>query len=72
MEDIKTLNASKQYEQKVMNLIPFVIIIYMNLSSPDFFMTLYTKTMGRITMTVCLLLYCLAIFLANRIMDIEV
>lgn len=72
MEDIKTLNASKQYEQKVMNLIPFVIIIYMNLSSPDFFMTLYTQTLGRVTMTVCLLLYCLAVYLANRIMDIEV
>jgi tight adherence protein B len=72
MEDIKTLNASKQYEQKVMNLIPFVIIIYMNLSSPDFFRTLYTQTLGRVTMTVCLLLYCLSIYLANRIMDIEV
>jgi len=72
MEDIKTLNASKQYEQKVMNLIPFVIIIYMNLSSPDFFRSLYTQTLGRITMTVCLLLYCLAVYLANRIMDIEV
>ena len=72
MEDIKTLNASKQYEQKVMNLIPFVIIIYMNLSSPDFFRSLYTQTLGRLTMTVCLLLYCLAVYLANRIMDIEV
>lgn len=71
-EDIKTLNASKQYEQRIMNLIPFIIIIYMNLSSPDFFVSLYTSTIGRITMTVCLAIYCLSVYLADYIMDIEV
>lgn len=29
-EDILTMNASKRYEQKVMNMIPFGIILYMN------------------------------------------
>ena len=72
IEDIKTLNASKIYEQRVMNIIPFVIILYMNFSSPDFFVSLYTTFVGRITMTVCLLIYFISIFLANRIMNIEV
>lgn len=71
-EDIKTLNASKIYEQRVMNLIPFIIILYMNFSSPDFFVSLYTTFLGRITMTICLGIYCLSIFLADRIMNIEV
>ena len=71
-EDIKTLNASKIYEQRVMNLIPFIIILYMNFTSPDFFITLYTTFLGRLTMTICLGIYCLSIFLANRIMNIEV
>ena len=72
IEDIKTLNASKIFEQRVMNIIPFVIIIYVNLSSPDFFVSLYTTFLGRITMTICLLIYFLSIFLANRIMSIEI
>lgn len=71
-EDIKTLNAAKEYEQRVMNIIPFIIIIYMNLSSPDFFAALYTTSIGRITMTVCLAIYCFSVYLAHHIMDIEV
>lgn len=71
-EDIKTLNAAKEYEQRVMNIIPFVIIIYMNLSSPDFFSALYTTSIGRVTMTVCLAIYCFSVYLAFHIMDIEV
>ena len=44
----------------------------MNFSSPEFFRTLYTTVLGRITMTLCLLLYVLSVWLAGRIMDIEV
>ncbi len=72
IEDIKTLNASKIYEQRMMNIIPFIIIIYMNITSPDFFVSLYTTFLGRVTMTICLFIYFLSIFLANRIMSIEV
>ena len=71
-EDILTMNASKRYEQKVMNMIPFGIILYMNFSSPEFLSTLYTTLLGRITMTGCLAVYILAIYLAERIMRIEV
>ena len=68
------MNAAKRYEQRVMNLVPFLIILYMNFSSPEFFRTLYTTVLGRITMTLCLclLLYVLSVWLAGRIMDIEV
>ncbi|SFG34055.1 type II secretion system F family protein [Oribacterium sp. WCC10] len=72
IEDIRTLNASKIYEQRIMNLIPFIIILYMNFTSPDFFISLYTTFLGRITMSVCLGIYCLSIYLANRILNIEV
>lgn len=71
-EDIRTLNAAKRYEQKVMNVVPFLIIIYMNLSSGDFFRPLYTTLMGRCTMTICLGLYLLALYMAEHIMEIEV
>ncbi len=71
-EDILTMNAAKRYEQKVMNLVPFLIILYMNFSSPDFFRPLYTTMIGRVTMTFCLLLYAFSVWLAGRIMAIEV
>ncbi len=71
-EDILTMNAARRYEQRVMNLVPFLIILYMNFTSPDFFRTLYTTLLGRITMTICLLVYLCSVWLAGRIMNIEV
>ena len=71
-EDILTMNAARRYEQRIMNLVPFLIIVYMNFTSPDFFRTLYTTLLGRITMTFCLLVYLCSVWLAGRIMNIEV
>ncbi len=71
-EEILTLNASKSYEQKIMNIVPFLIIIYMNVSSPDFFNVLYTTFIGRVVMTGCLGVYIFAVWLSNRILAIEV
>lgn len=71
-EEILTMNAAKRYEQRVMNLVPFLIILYMNFSSPEFFQTRYTTLLGRITMTLCLLVYAFSLWLSGRIMSIEV
>lgn len=71
-EEIYTMTAAKRYEQKIMNLIPFFIILYMNATSPDFFAVLYESVMGRVVMSVCLFIYLFAMGLADRIMDIEV
>jgi len=71
-EEILTLNASRQYEQKIMNLVPFLIILYMNVTSPDFFTVLYTTLAGRVVMTVCLGIYLLAIWISGKIMEIRV
>ena len=71
-EEIRTLNANRRYEQKIMNLIPFLIILYMNFSSPGFFLVLYETFLGRVTMTVCLILYLTALYLSERIMNIEI
>lgn len=71
-QEIQTMNASRRYEQKIMNLIPFLIILYMNLSSPGFFLVLYETFLGRITMTICLGLYLAALYLSERIMNIEI
>ncbi len=71
-EEIRTLTASKQFEQKVMNAIPFLMIVYIDGTSPEFFDMMYTTAAGRIIMTVCLGVYLLACWLAKRILDISV
>lgn len=70
--EIETMTASKRFEQKMMNLLPFLIIIYMNVSSSSFLKPLYTTIEGRLLMTFALFIYYLSINLSKKILDIEV
>ena len=71
-EEILTVTAAKRFEQSIMNLVPVFIVIYIEATSPGFFDTLYTTFFGRVIMTGCLAVYTGAVFLAKRILDIEI
>ena len=71
-EEIITLTTSRQFEQRIMNMIPFFIIVYVEGSSPGFFDQMYCPGLGRGLMTMCLILYLTAFWLSERILDIEV
>ena len=71
-EEIRTLTASKQFEQKVMNAMPFFMILYVDSTSPGFFSVMYETVMGRFVMTGCLAVYLLSCWLAGKILDIQV
>ena len=63
---------SKQYEQRIMCIIPPGIIAYLRLSSAGFIRVLYHNSLGIVVMSVCLLVYVFAIWLSERIGDIRV
>ncbi|MDF2886411.1 MAG: Type secretion system domain protein [Lacrimispora sp.] len=71
-QEILTMTASKQFELKIMNLIPFFIVIYIDFTSPGFFQIMYTTGAGRILMTICMGIYMIAYCTAKRIMEIEI
>lgn len=71
-EDIITATAAKRMEQKVMSVIPVLIVFYMELTSPGFFDILYTTAVGRIIMTICLAVYFGASYMARMFMEISV
>lgn len=70
--EIDTVTASKRFEQKLMNLLPFLIIIYMNISSSSFLKPLYTSIEGRLLMTFALVVYFFSVNLSKKILNIEV
>ena len=70
--EIETITASKRFEQKLMNLLPFLIIIYMNISSSSFLRPLYTTIEGRLLMTFALIGYFISIKISKKILEIEV
>lgn len=70
--EITTLIAAKKMEGYIMCVIPFGIIVYLNLSMPDFLTPMYETWIGRIVMTIALVFYLLAILLLQKIVNIKV
>lgn len=71
-EEIRTMTAQKQMEQKIMNTLPAAIVLYVDFTSPGFFDSMYETAAGRIVMTACLLIYAAAYILAGRMLEIEI
>lgn len=71
-EEIINMTASRRYEQKVMDVIPFFIILYLDLTSPGFLDIMYTTLIGRLVMTGCLAMIAVAYFLSAKLLDIRV
>jgi tight adherence protein B len=70
--EISTLITGKRMEQKVMNIVPFAIILYIRMAAGEFIQALYGNTAGVLVMTGCLGVYVLSIRWAEKIIDIEV
>ena len=66
------MTAAKVFEQQVMSAVPFLIVLYIDITSPGFFDIMYETPGGRWVMTLCLGLYGMALILAGQILDIEI
>lgn len=71
-EEIRTMTSSVQFEQRIMNLIPFLMIFYIDMTSPGFFSVMYETMLGRLIMTVCLAVYILSCVLSQKILNIRI
>lgn len=70
--EIQTMLASRKYEQKIMNLIPVLIIVYLQITSKGFFDVLYGNLPGVLIMTAALLVYMAAWRISEKMVEIEV
>lgn len=70
--EIQTVISARQMEQKIMNIVPFGILLYISAASKGFFDVLYKNVAGIIIMSICMAAYIGAVWLSNRIVDIEV
>ena len=70
--EIQTIISGKKMEQKVMSMMPFGMILYLRMTSPDFISPLYGNVLGIIVMSMCLIVYMAAAYVSRRIVDINV
>lgn len=71
-EEIQTMIAAKKYEERIMMLMPYGILLYLRLSNGDFFDVLYHNALGIGVMTLFLIVIHLADLWAQKIMEIRV
>lgn len=70
MEEIADMVSGKKMEGKIMSLIPFLMIAYVQFGSPGYFDGLYHNLPGVLIMSVCLILYLLAIISMEKILEV--
>ena len=63
--------AGKKLEQKIMNLMPVGILLYLSVTSPQLLSVMYETMTGKMIMTVCLFIYITAYLLSERITRLE-
>lgn len=71
-EEIDTLLASRKFEQKVLVCMPIFLILFLSVSTGDYMYPVFHDLIGRIVMTVSLVLIVVAYFISKKIMNIKV
>lgn len=64
--------SEKMYEMKVMTAMPFVIMLYMEITSPGFFDPMYHTLSGKVLMIICLVIYTTAYCLSGKLVRFEI
>lgn len=70
-KQIQILISGKRYEQRILSIVPFIIIASLRFTSGDFISSLYHNPFGILIMTGCLLIYFYSIYLSEKISNIK-
>ena len=69
-QEIETLIHGKKLESRMMCIIPFFILFYMDLTSKGYFDVLYHNLAGIVIMSVCMAAYVSAFLISEKITEI--
>lgn len=71
-KEIEVLLCARKLEQKIMNAMPFLIVFYINITSPGYFDGLYHCLGGKLIMTICLAVYITAYILSQKMIPTKI
>ena len=71
-EEVQVLLAKKRMEQRIINVMPFLVLGMLLLISPDYLVPLYTTLQGRVIMSICVLITIGSFWLSRRIAEIDI
>lgn len=71
-EEIQTVITAKKMEEKIMMLMPYIILFYLRFTNGEFLEVMYHNTLGQVLMLIFLILIYVADYWARKIMEIKV
>lgn len=69
-QDINVLISEKKLEQKIMNVMPFVMILFLKYTAFEFISPLYENVVGRVAMSIVLIIFGICYIWSNKITNI--
>lgn len=70
--EIKTMTSQKRFEGNIITAMPLIVIMFLNVFSPDYLEPLYVTVSGRLIMTAAITGIVGAHFMTQKMTDIEV
>jgi len=70
-QEVDTMLTERRFEQKVLNMVPILLILVLSLSAPDYLNPIFTTMAGRMTMSASIILLAIAWFISAKINDIK-
>ena len=71
-EEITTMLSARRFEQKVLNIMPILMIVLLSVSAADYMEPVFTTAAGKVVMTLAILLLGVAYWVSKKVMHIEI
>lgn len=69
---INAIYTQKKIEGAIIISMPFLLILFMNIASPEYMSSMYETILGRILMTICIIIIVCSYFAIRKITKIEI
>lgn len=70
--EIETLITAKKFESRILSCTPVAMVAILSMTSPDYMYPVFHSVVGAAVMTVAIIMFAVAFFIGEKIMDIEV
>ncbi|MBM7615825.1 type II secretion system F family protein [Alkaliphilus hydrothermalis] len=71
-QELDLMLSKRKFEQKILNIIPVVMVSVLTWSAPDYMAPVFNSMTGKIVMTVAILLFGISMVITRKIVRIEV
>lgn len=70
--DIETTISGKKFESRILCCMPIAMVALLTVSAADYMEKVFTTFVGHVVMTIAIIMFIIAFFIGEKIMDIEV